>query len=520
MNKKILFKGDARKSVLKGINTVADAVKVTLGYGGRTVIISDGANPTRTTKDGVTVANSIYLKDDTENAGAKLIREISSKTAQDVGDGTTTVCVLIQKLVTDGIRLVEAGMNPIQIKEEMDVASKIIVEKLKSVSIPVTSVEELKHVASVSANNDSEIGELIGSAYDQIGKFGNIHIEESKNSETTMEVKSGFQFNCGWFDNNFINTPDNKTVYDNPYLLIADKALDSFEKLKGIIEQIVFENKDRPIVILADDFDYSIIRDLLLNHQIIKSLCIKYNYMPGETRDELIQDLCALTGATLISDKLGKKIENIDLSYLGSCDKITTSKSDSFIEGFHGNEKNIELRKEDAKIKIEDAKNPMMKELRERRLAKLIGKVAICYVGGNSEIEKSEKHDRIDDSIRATKAALEEGILPGGGVSLLRCIEHIPATSIGGKLVIEAIKEPFRHIVLNSGFGSPDLLLEKVLGSSFQTGFNAKTNQLENLIESGVIDPVKVVRVCVENAISGAAQVIISEALIVNDENV
>jgi chaperonin GroEL len=235
MNKKILFKGDARKSVLKGINTVADAVKVTLGYGGRTVIISDGANPTRTTKDGVTVANSIYLKDDTENAGAKLIREISSKTAQDVGDGTTTVCVLIQKLVTDGIRLVEAGMNPIQIKEEMDVASKIIVEKLKSVSIPVTSVEELKHVASVSANNDSEIGELIGSAYDQIGKFGNIHIEESKNSETTMEVKSGFQFNCGWFDNNFINTPDNKTVYDNPYLLIADKALDSFEKLKGII---------------------------------------------------------------------------------------------------------------------------------------------------------------------------------------------------------------------------------------------------------------------------------------------
>jgi chaperonin GroEL len=522
MNKQILFKDKARLGVSEGINIVANAVKVTLGYGGRTVIISDGPHATRATKDGVTVANSITLSDEIANAGAKLIREVSSKTAQDVGDGTTTVCVLMQELVNRGMPLVQSGANPVLLKRGMELAARSIVATLDKITVPVNdNVDLLKQVACVSANNDKEIGEIVGQVFDELGKYGIVSIEDSKTPETRMEKVKGFQFSTGYYTHYFVNTSKNTCELDMPYVLIVEDKLSDIKNVMPIMNQVV--KTGQPIVIIAEDFTDDIIRTMWENKAVLPPLCIKYNFS-GETKDELMMDLCAMTGAKLISEKTGKKIQNIDLSYLGGCEKIICGKDETtIVKGLHSEEQ-LQLRIEDAKVKIENAKNPFRKELSERRLAKLSGHIAVCYVGGSTEVEVSEKKDRIDDSVKATKAAIEEGVVPGGGTALLRCINNLnsiketDATILQGiRLVRESIEQPARQIMDNAGAVSAALTLESVKNKFDNLGYNAQSGEIEDLLTAGILDPKKVVRVCVENAVSAAAQVLISEALIVND---
>lgn len=527
MNKKILFSKDARSGVVEGVNIVANAIRVTMGAGGRTVVISDGNFPTRTTKDGVTVASSIDLKDDIKNAGAKIAKEISSKTADEVGDGTTTVAVLLQELVNEGLRLIEAGVNPTELRRGMERAKDMVVKTLATMAIPVESnIEILKQVAAVSANNDKEIGDLVGDIFSKLGTYGIVAIEDSKISETYIEQVNGFQFDCGYFNEYYINNHGkNICELEKPYVLVIEGKVTKFGEMKPIIEKAVMAK--RAIVILAEDFDFNFTRDFVNNIRggVLKGCCIKYNYS-GETKQELMQDLCAVTGATLISENVGRKMESLKVEDLGECEKMVSTKNDTTIVSGRQNEKLIESRIEDAKTKIEDAKHPLQKQLYERRLAKLSGGIAICYVGGSTEVERSERKDRIDDSVRATKAAIEEGIVAGGGTALLRCIKSLDESKIvedgvrqGFLLVKKCIEKPAKQIAMNA-FGEGAILsIEKAKEQTGNIGFNAKTGQIEDLVLSGIIDPKKVVRVCIENAVSGAAQVLISEALIVNDNS-
>jgi len=520
----ILFNKDARLGVMKGIDTVSNAVKVTLGAGGRTVIISDGVFPTRTTKDGVTVANSIELKDEIENAGAKMVKEISTKTADLVGDGTTTVCCLMQELVSKGLNLVEAGTNPMKMKLGMELATKSIILSLDKMSIPVgENVNVLKQIAAVSANNDAEIGEIVGEVFSKLGPYGIVAIEDSKGPDTIIDLVNGFQFNCGWFTHHYINTERNTCELEKPFVLIIEGKVTKFLEVIKIIEKAV--NAGRPIVIMAEDFDFTVTREIVTNidRKVLRACCIKYNYM-GETKQELMLDLCAMTGATLISENTGKKMENIQVSDLGECEKIVCTKDETTLVAGRQNKEQVNARIKDAEIKIENAKHPLQKQLFERRLAKLSGGIAICYVGGATEVERSEKKDRIDDSVRATKAAIEEGIVAGGGTALLRCIQALnelncadPDVRQGVELVKKCIEKPAFQIAENAFGNAAYLKLEKVKEATGNIGLNAKTGQIEDLVLSGIIDPKKVVRVCIENAVSAAAQVLISEALIVND---
>lgn len=510
--------------VLKGIDIVANAVKVTLGAGGRTVIISDGGFPTRTTKDGVTVANSISLRDDIENAGAKMIKEISSKTSEDVGDGTTTVCVLMQEIVREGMGLVQAGINPMLLKRGIEIAVKSIVATLDRIAIPIGEGSDLlKQIASVSANNDKEIGDLVGEVFSKLGKYGMVAIEDSKSPDTWVEQVNGFEFDSGWSTYHFINnSAKNSCELANPYFLIVEGKLTKFEEIMPLIEKAVKQQK--PIVFIAEDFEFEVIRDIVHNIErgVLKCVCIKYNFI-GETKEELMLDLCAMTGATLISEKTGKKIQNLQLEYLGECEKIVCTKDETKIIQGKQSAEAVKSRIEDANVKIENAKNIFRKQQQERRIAKLSGGIALCYVGGKTEVERSEKKDRIDDSIRATKAAIEEGVVPGGGTALIRCIANLnelrPETEHdrrGIELVKMAIEKPAFQIIKNA-IGKGELVVEEVKQKFGNFGYNALTDQIEDLVKSGIIDPKKVVRVCIENAASAAVQVLISEALIVND---
>lgn len=524
MNKRILFKEDARTKVAEGINIVAEAVKVTLGAGGRTVIISDGERPTRTTKDGVTVAGSIYLKDHVVNAGAKMAKEISSKTADVVGDGTTSVIILFNEIVKNGLALIQSGVNPMLLKRGMDAAVKSVVKKLDEIKFDVgDDTKLLKQIAAVSANNDKEIGDIVGSVFEKLGKYGIVSVEDSMTEETTIEIIDGFQFISGWAIDHFINVPVKNTVeLKNPYVLIIEDKLDRKESIRGIMNKVAAEK--RSLVVIADDFSYDVYGILLENINVLPSCAIKYNFM-GETKNELMKDLCAMTGATLVTEKTGKKMETMDLSSLGEAEKITCTKDDTTIVKGRSTKADVDARIEDAKTKIENAKNPFHKQLQERRVAKFTGGVAICKVAGATEVELSEKKDRIDDSIRATKAAIEEGVVVGGGTALLRCLKDLSEIDCdtedeqrGVNLIMNSIEKPAYQICENASGKKTALIIEKVKEESGAMGYNAVSGRIENLYDAGIIDPKKVVRVCIENAASAAAQVLISEALIVNDE--
>lgn len=515
-NKKVLFGHEAKQLLLEGINIVADAVKVTLGYGGRTVVISETGFPARTTKDGVTVAKSIKLRREEHDAGAKLIKDTSSKVADEVGDGTTTVCVLMQEIITNGLEEIKNGVNPVLLKKGMEAAVKDIVAIIKENSIE-TDQRLLKAVASVSANNDEEIGGLISDAYSKLGKYGTIAIEDSNGPDTRIEMVEGFHFHSGFFSHHFItNFAKNTCELEKPYVMIVEGKIGDVNQIFNLMQKVATEK--RGLVIIAEDFDHSVPTTLLTNKDIFKSCLIRYNFT-GETKQELMYDLCAVTGAK-VAEMKGDKLENISIDYLGECEKFIIEKDESLIVKGAKSEKELEARIADAKVKVENSKNIFLKQRHEARLAKLSGAMAICYVGGATEVEISEKKDRIDDSIRATRAAIEEGIVAGGGKTLSECFSilrhhlvadiHVP----GYFLVVNSLLSPLRQICNNNARGD---LYESAWKAETGYGYNAKKDCISNLIEDGIVDPAKVVRVCIESAVSTSIQILTSEALIVSD---
>lgn len=528
--KKILFGTDAKKGIKDGIDMVANAVKVTLGYGGRTVIISETGFSSRTTKDGVTVANHIKLRDPLLDAGAKMIKEASSKTADVVGDGTTTVCVLIQSLVEEGMKLIEKGANPMEIKRGMEYAAQKVVEMIKTVSKPADD-RLLEAVATISANNDEDLGKLIGDAYKKIGKHGTLTIDDSHGPDTHVELINGYQFISGFHNPLFINRPDNNSCELNDVcVLMAEHKISKVEDILPIMEAVA-KNK-KTLVIIAEGFDSSVIATCLRNRDNFGSVLIPYNFT-GDTKLELMHDLLAVTGATLVESK-GDLLQNIKADYLGYCNKIISKKDETIIIGGKVNQEKLKARIIDAEAKIKEATHPAIRGRQEARIAKLNGCVGVIYVGGNTEVEVSEKKDRVDDSIKATKAALEEGVVPGGGITLYKLTydllpvvyedlkdennNDIPETDFfrGVEIVINAMKAPSIQIMQNRG-DSRDIRSLVDIHSKFENGINARTGRIEDLVSSGVVDPAKVVRICIENAVSAAAQILISEALIISD---
>lgn len=523
MDNKVIYYGkDARESLKKGIDAVANAVKVTLGYGGRTVVISETGLPSRTTKDGVTVAKAIKLRDQVQDAGAKFVKEVASNTADAVGDGTTSVTILMQHLVSKGLDLINAGVNPVFLKKGMDAAAANVIEQLKSMVIPADE-KLLEAIATVSANNDPVIGKLIGDAYKQLGPHGIIFPEDSKSHDTYIDVVDGFQFDSGFLTHHFItNYAKNTCELHNPYVLIASGKINSPEDIWELINKVAIEG--RSILIIAEDFDFAVTQTLLKNHDKFKSCLVKYNYI-GDTKHELMYDLLAMTGATL-AEKQGDKLKTLTVDYLGECEKVVVSDEDTLIIKGRQVKNLVEARIEDAKVKIENAKHEFIKQKQEKRLAKLSGCLAVCYVGGATEVEVSEKKDRIDDSIKATKAAIQEGVLPGAGTSLIRCEQALYSMvgvnnhfKDGVYLVAEALSVPCKQIILNNGENPDDLIMNKIKMSPQNVGYNAINGGIQNLVDAGIVDPLKVVRLCIENAVSASGQVLTSEALIVTDHN-
>lgn len=526
MSNRVYFKTEALHAMKEGIDIGVDAVCVTLGYGGRTVFISRQGFPTEATKDGVTVITSIRLKDQLQDAGLKLVQEISSNTANIVGDGTTSVCVLMREMISQGIMLKQSGVNIMELKKGMERACVSITDTISKIKKDVGNDKKmLKQIATVSANNDKAIGDLIGSMFETIGKYGTIHIEDGSQSETTIDLVNGFEFQSGFFSQYFINTPNNTCELVNPYVLMVESKIDRTSQIMPILEKVVTEG--RSIVIMAEDFDHNVMADVVKNINgkvALKASLIKYT-VSGDTKEELLLDLCAVTGATLITSKTGQKIENIDLSSLGECEKIVSTKNGTTVFNGKNNKQSVALRIDDAKKKIQQATNPFLKDRYEYRLAKLMGNVAICYVGGATDVERGEKKARIEDAIKATKAAIEGGVVPGGGTALLRCIDALSklqseteSEKSGIRLIQKSIEKPFWQICHNAG-GSADLFLEKVKAQKGNFGYNAKTGKIEDLFKSGIIDPAKVIKVGTENSISGAIQFLISDCAIIDEIN-
>lgn len=521
---KVLFKNDSWVEMKKGIDVGANAVAVTLGYGGRTVFISKKGFPTKATKDGVTVINAIRLADNAQDAGLKFLQDISTQTADEIGDSTTTVCVLTQEIITEGIKLKQSGVNVMQLKKGMEISNISIAETIRSLSKDIGSNKKLlKQVASVSANNDEEIGEIIGDVFDKIGQYGVLHIEDGKRHETQVELVDGFQLKGGLISHHFVNTKDNTGEIENAYILIIEGKIEKSSHIIPILEKVVAE--ERGIAIMAEDFDNDVLNTIFTNingKAKLKATVIKHVFS-GETKDELLEDICAITGAKVVSPKTGVRLENVDLSYLGQCDKIVSTQDETTIINGKKNKSLVYKRVADATIKIQKAKNPMLKQLHEYRLAKLTGGIAICYVGGATELEIGEKKDRIDDAVRATKCAIEEGVVIGGGAILIRCIENLSKIKCdtddekaGVRLIQKAIEKPLFQICENAGVNG-SLFVEKVKEKKGNYGYNVKSGKIEDLFKSGIIDPAKVVRKCVENAISGAAQFLISECAIIEE---
>lgn len=526
MYNEVFFKGDSYHGMKKGLDIGANAVKVTLGYGGRTVFIYKKGLKLVATKDGVTVINSIRLKDNLQDAGLKHIQDVSSNTATIVGDGTTTVCVLMQEIISNGIKYIESGVDIAELKKGMERAANSIVGSIQHSRKSVNGNSKLlRQIATVSANNDKSIGDIVGDIFDKIGQYGHVRIEDGTLPATTIEMVKGFQFLGGIVSHHFINTKDNTSEQSYPYVLIVDGKIDKPSQIMPVLEMAV--NNGRAIVIMADDYDNEVVATVLANANgkaKLKATLIKHAFS-GETKDELLADLCAICGATLITEKLGKRVENIDLSYLGECEGISSGKDETSIINGKRNDKAVSLRIHDAKKKIEKSKNEFVRERYQVRLGKLDGLIAICYVGGVTDVEREEKKARVDDAVRATKAAAEEGIVAGAGTSLIRACKNLSSLTydtdserMGIELIQKSIEKPLFQIAENSGKNG-SLIVGKVSEKSGSIGYNAKSGKVEDLLKAGIIDPAKVVRVCVENSISGAIQFLMSSCAITELNN-
>ena len=522
MAKEILFNIDARDQLKKGIDTLANAVKVTLGPKGRNVIIEKKFGAPHITKDGVTVAKEVELSDAYQNTGAQLVKEVASKTGDDAGDGTTTATVLAQAIVAEGLKNVTAGASPMDIKRGIDKAVAKVVDSIKSQAEKVgDNYDKIEQVASVSANNDPVIGKLIADAMRKVSKDGVITIEEAKGTDTTIGVVEGMQFDRGYLSAYFVtNTEKMECEMEKPYILIYDKKISNLKDFLPILEPAV--QTGRPLLVIAEDVDSEALTTLVVNRlrSQLKICAVKAPGF-GDRRKEMLEDIAILTGGVVISEEKGLKLEQATIEMLGTADKVTVSKDNTTIVNGAGNKDSIKERCEQIKAQIVATKSDYDREKLQERLAKLSGGVAVLYVGAASEVEMKEKKDRVDDALRATRAAIEEGIIPGGGVAYIRAIDSLEGmkgdnadetTGIG--IIKRAIEEPLREIVANAGKEGA-VVVQKVREGKGDFGYNARTDVYENLHAAGVVDPAKVARVALENAASIAGMFLTTECVIV-----
>lgn len=528
MAKDIIFDLTARERLKKGVDELSNAVKVTLGPRGRNVIIDKSFGSPQITKDGVTVAKEVELKDNVENMGAQMVKEVASKTNDLAGDGTTTATVLAQAIFTTGLKNVTAGANPTDLKRGIDKAVAKVIDSLKEQTKEIgDSNEKIEQVAAVSANNDMTIGKLIAEAMSKVKKEGVITIEEAKSIETYVDVVEGMQFDRGYISPYFVtDTEKMEAVYENPYILIHDKKISVMKDLLPVLEKTA--QSGRPLMIIAEDVEAEALATLVVN-KIRGSLKVVAVKAPGfgDRRKEMLEDIAILTGGTVISEEKGFKLEDADLSFLGEADKITIDKENTTIVSGHGKKEDIDGRVKQIKAQIESTTSDYDKEKLQERLAKLAGGVAVIYVGAASEVEMKEKKDRFDDALNATRAAIEEGIIPGGGVAYLRAVDALAKLKgdnedeeTGIAIIRRSLEEPLRQIVENAGMEG-SVVVQKVREGKGDFGYNARTEVYESLYEAGVIDPTKVARIALENAASIAGMLLTTECVIAEhkDEN-
>ncbi|MSQ79321.1 MAG: chaperonin GroEL [Flavobacteriaceae bacterium] len=524
MAKQIVFNLEARDGLKRGVDILANAVKVTLGPKGRNVVIDKKFGSPSVTKDGVTVAKEIELKDPVENMGAQMMKEVASKTADVAGDGTTTATVLAQAIVTAGLKNVAAGANPMDLKRGIDKAVIAVVESLRKQSNPIgDDYSKIEQVASISANNDNKIGSLIADAMKKVGKEGVITVEEAKGTDTEVKTVEGMQFDRGYLSAYFVtNAEKMEADLESPYILIYDKKISNMKELLPILEQVLQTGK--PLLIIAEDVDGEALGTLVVN-KLRGSLKIAAVKAPGfgDRRKAMLEDIAILTGGTLISEERGYKLENADMSYLGKAEKINIDKDNTTIINGAGSSDDIKARVGQIKAQMETTTSDYDKEKLQERLAKLSGGVAVLYIGAVTEVEMKEKKDRVDDALHATRAAVEEGIVAGGGVAYIRAIAALEDMkgdnedeTTGIAIVKRAIEEPLRQIVANAG-GEGSIVVQKVREGKDDYGYNARTEVYENLIAAGVIDPTKVTRVALENAASIAGMLLTTDCLLAEE---
>jgi len=525
MAKEIKFDLEARDGLKRGVDKLANAVKVTLGPKGRNVVIDKKYGSPQVTKDGVSVAKEIELSDKIENMGAQIIKEVASKTADQAGDGTTTATVLAQAIVTNGLKNVAAGANPMDLKRGMDKAVEVVVKSLESQSQEVgTDYQKIHQVASISANNDEVIGKLIADAMDKVGKEGVITVEEAKGTETEVKTVEGMQFDRGYLSPYFVTDTDSMTVeMDNPYILIHDEKISSMQSLLPILEKAV--GTSRPFLIISEDLDGEALATLVVN-KVRAGLKVAAVKAPGfgDRRKAMLEDIAVLTGGRFISQDLGMTLEAVELSDLGRCERVTIDKDNTTIINGNGEKSEINSRISQIKSQIETVTSDYDREKLQERLAKLAGGVAVIYIGAATEIEMKEKKDRVDDALHATRAAVEEGIIAGGGVAYIRATTQLDSLrganedeNTGISIIRRAIEEPLRQIVNNCG-GDASVVVNKVREGVADYGYNARTEVYENLITAGVIDPTKVARVALQNAASAASMILTTECALIEEK--
>jgi len=519
--KEVRFHEGARTRMVHGLNILADAVKVTLGPKGRNVVLERSFGAPTVTKDGVSVAKEIELKDKFENMGAQMVKEVASKTSDVAGDGTTTATVLAQAIVREGMKFVASGMNPMDLKRGIDKAVAAVVEELKKVSKPCTTSKEIAQVGSISANADANIGKIIADAMDKVGKEGVITVEDGKSLDNELDLVEGMQFDRGYLSPYFINNPEKQiAVLEDPYVLLYDKKISSIRELLPVLEAVAKAGK--PLLIIAEEVEGEALATLVVNNirGILKTVAVKAPGF-GDRRKAMLEDMAILTGGTVISEELGLKLENATVKDLGKAKKVESGKENTTIIDGAGNKKDIEGRVKQIRVQIDEATSDYDKEKLQERVAKLAGGVAVIKVGAATEVEMKEKKARVEDALHATRAAVEEGIVPGGGVAFLRAKQALDKKlkadnedqEAGIKIVMRALEEPLRIIVDNAG-AEPSVVLNKVMENKGTYGFNAQTEEYGDLVQQGVIDPTKVSRTALQNAASVASLMLTTDAMV------
>ena len=517
--KEIKYGMSAREKMMKGVDTLADAVKVTLGPKGRNVLIEKSWGAPKSTKDGVTVAKEIDIEDKFENMGAKMVKEVASKTSDVAGDGTTTATILAQSIYREGSKLVAAGANPMALKRGLEKAVEVVTEELRKISKPTKEKKEISQVGTVSANNDRAIGDIIAEAMEKVGKEGVITVEEAKGMETTLEIVEGMQFDRGYLSPYFVTDPEKMEAHmDEPYIMLYEKKISVMKDLIPVLEQIA--KMGRPLIIIAEDVEGEALATLVVNklRGTLKCAAAKAPGF-GDRRKAMLEDIAILTGGQVISEDLGLKLENVTLNDLGTAKRVSMDKDNTTIVDGGGSRKALEGRVKQIRAQIDETTSDYDREKLQERLAKLIGGVAVINVGAATEMEMKEKKDRVEDALNATRAAVEEGIVPGGGVALVRTVKALEKVEMSGdekmglNIIKRALEEPLRQIANNAGFEG-SVVVQKVRDGKGAFGFNAETGVYEDLIEAGIIDPTKVTRYALQNAASVAGLLLTTEAMV------